>query len=96
MQLYSDGGFNGVNGACGFVAVVNVWDSNVWEAKLAGCRGTYLQDARSAFEAEVIAADMAVAFADDVSKLLEKDRARAFNFPFHVTEHDQWPEKKLV
>ena len=52
--------------------MVNVWGSSGWEARLAGGRGTFLQEARSAFEAKIIAADMAVAFAADLSDLLDK------------------------
>ena len=72
LQLFSDGGFNAGIGASGFVVVLHHWDEarERWCATLAGCRGIRLRQAHSAFQAEVVAAEMAINFAVELGDFL--------------------------
>ena len=67
MQLYSDGGFKAGRGASAFVVVLSRYSGSQWVAELAGYKGVFMTDAGSAFQAEVVAADMAIEFARELA-----------------------------
>jgi hypothetical protein len=62
LQLYSDGGFNGTNGAAAFVVVCSEWEGGSWQARVCGYRGTYMNETVSSFQAELVAAEAAITF----------------------------------
>ena len=69
MQIFSDGGFNGTSGAAAFVVVL-ADPSAANKRCLGGHRGIWIPEALSAFQAELIAADIAVELAREIATLL--------------------------
>ena len=72
LQVYSDGGFDGVCGAASFVLVFNTFEGGVWHASTGGYRGVYISNARSAYQAELIGADAAISFAIELGRELRR------------------------
>ena len=72
LQIYSDGGFDGVCGAASVVLVFNTFEGGVWHASTGGYRGVYISSARSAFQAELIGADAAISFAIELGRELRR------------------------
>ena len=65
MQFFSDGGFREGAGAAAFV-VVKVNSTAAVERALAGRKGVLIAQSFSAFQTELLAADMAAEFAERV------------------------------
>ncbi len=61
MQIFSDGGYCDGAGASGFV-VVSIGRRPPFERVLEGYRGVFLHEAVSAFQTEMVAAELAVQF----------------------------------
>ena len=62
LQLYSDAGFDGTNGAASLVVICSEPVDNTWNATVCDYRGILTRDGRSAFQAELIAADAAISY----------------------------------
>ena len=62
IQVYSDGGFTGEQGAAAFVVSCVYETEDGFERELVGSRGVLLKDAVSAFCAEVLAFDLPTEF----------------------------------
>ena len=66
LQIFSGGGLDGSRGVAAFVVVGSTWENCTWRIEIFGFRGILIRDAVSAFQAEIIAADAAIAFAKDL------------------------------
>ena len=63
LQLFFDGGFDGVRGAANFVVVCYVLEDGAWHGFECGYRGFHIASAVSSFGTELMAVEMATAFA---------------------------------
>jgi len=68
IQIHSDGGYNGKAGAAGVVIVRFKLKDGEWIPSALGYRGVYIPDARSAFQAELIAAKLAISIAQELGR----------------------------
>jgi len=69
LQIFSDGGYDGKNGAAAAVIVSYVFDGEQWLPTVKGHKGIFLKNANSAFHAELFAADVAIQMATKVGQL---------------------------
>ena len=69
IQIYSDGGFDGVRGAAGVVPICYQCIRGEWVPVAEGYRGLFMKTARSAFHAELVAADAAIQLAFELGQL---------------------------
>ena len=72
IQIHSDGGYNGKVGAAGAVLVRFGFEDGGWVPTVLGYQGEYLPDARSAFQAEVLAAKLAISIALELGQGYER------------------------
>ena len=70
LQIHSDGGFDGARAAAGIVLVSFDYIDCKLVPTAEGYKGVYIEHARSAFQAELLAADIAVSTALDIGKLI--------------------------
>ena len=68
LQLHSDGGFDGARGSAAVVVVLFSRVRDEWAPSVLGYRGTYVPEARSAFHAEIVAAEMAICTALEIGQ----------------------------
>ena len=60
LQLFSDGGFNGESGAFGILALAHSVSNGQQSSQVVGCLYTYVPNALSAFQMELLGLDVAV------------------------------------
>jgi hypothetical protein len=70
LQLFSDGGFTGACGAASFVVVCSAYEDGELKAFNCGYRGAFMSIAVSSFQAELVAAEMAISFSMVLGKTL--------------------------
>ena len=67
LQIQSDGGFVDGAGAAAAVLVVYRYDGEKWQAEALGYKGVFVDNAASAFHAELLAADLAIQLALEIT-----------------------------
>ena len=70
LQIHSDGGYNGIRGAAAAVFIVYVHKDSAWCPEVFGYCGMLIDPARSAFHAELVAADLAICKALEIGSTL--------------------------
>ena len=94
LQVHSDGGFDGQYGASAAVLVCLTCIDGVWVPAVEGYRGVFLESARSAFHAELVAADMAIelanAIGEEVARLRRHSKVKRVRFLSATRVGESW------
>ena len=77
LQVISDGGFSAGLGSCG-VVVVAIAPNPPFDRAVIGYRGLFLNEAVSAFQAEIVAAEFAVQVVAGIRPVHKKKRLRFY------------------